>query len=216
MNLFPRLAVAALAALAAPVFAQNLVVNGSFEAGTFLPNGTASQSIAIGSTAITGWTIGSTNTLWIANGNPWSLTAADGARFLDLTDNRSTNPFSAVSQVLATNPGDAYRLTFSVGSSGAYGTPISVQATAGSTSQVFQVTSLAANLWTTMTLDFVATASTTVLTLQGFATSSNYIGLDNVSVVSQVPEAPTVLMFSLGLAGVLLARRRSGPMGLPA
>ena len=39
------------------------------------------MSLPIGSTAISGWTTVGDTLAWIGTGNPWGLTANDGARF---------------------------------------------------------------------------------------------------------------------------------------
>lgn len=61
---------------------------------------------------------------------------------------------------------------------------------------------------------FIASSSLTTVRLHG-VTGSNYIGLDNASVdfVSgpTVLEPNTLALLSLGLAGVMLARKRKAP-----
>ena len=47
-----------LAGVASPSQAANLLTNGSFENGTFVPDGNGANSLAVGSTAMTGWTVG--------------------------------------------------------------------------------------------------------------------------------------------------------------
>jgi hypothetical protein len=102
-------------ALLASASQANLLVNGSFEDGNFVNPGNATMSLPIGSTAISGWTTVGDTLAWIGTGNPWGLTANDGARFLDLTDLAAGAPFGGVTQAVATTPGASYLLSFDLG-----------------------------------------------------------------------------------------------------
>jgi len=75
------------------------------------------MSLPVGSTAITGWASVGDTLAWIGTGNPWGLSANDGARFLDLTDFAAGAPFGGVVQTVATSPGASYVLSFDLGSS---------------------------------------------------------------------------------------------------
>src|SRR5205085_1166874 len=81
------------------------------------------------------------------------------------------------------------------------GPPVSILASAGSTSQNFTVsTTSSSSTWTPFSMLFTATLPTTPITLTGSA-GFQYIGLDNVSVEglggSAVPEpGSSALMFS--------------------
>lgn len=194
----------------------NLIVNGSFEDTTnFVDNtGQDNDSLAGGSTAMTGWTITpGHNVSWIGPTNPFSLTASSGAYFLDLTDYQTGAPYGGLSQVIATTPGAHYTLTFDLGSSSIYGLPDGVTATAGSGSGVFTSTATGTNNWESETLNFVATGASTTVSFLG-ASGANYIGLDNVSVtLSAIPEAATWALMLTGFAGVGVAmRRRTNPI----
>lgn len=70
----------------------NLLDNGSFGSGTFNPASRANQKLPVGSTAIDGWTTIGDLVALVCTGNPWSLSANDGDRFLDLTDFASSVP----------------------------------------------------------------------------------------------------------------------------
>ena len=197
--------VAALIAL--PAWPQaNLVTNGSFESGVFEPPTSDTQSLPAGSTTMTGWTVLTDLAAWIGAANPFGLTAANGSMFLDLTDYQNGAPFAGVEQFISTVPGSQYTLTFALGTAQGAGLPASITATAGSTSQVFSSSAAGSNVWTTMSMAFTATSTSSVVRLQGSA-GQQYIGLDNVAVTA-VPEPPWYVLAGSGLAVMALVSRR--------
>lgn len=197
--------IAALIAL--PAWSQaNLVTNGSFESGVFAPPTNDTQSLPVGSTTMTGWTVITDLAAWIGAGNPFALTAVDGSKFLDLTEYQNGAPFAGVEQFIATVPGNAYTLTFALGTTQAAGLPASITATAGSTTQVFSSSAAGSNVWTTMTMSFTATSASSVVRLQSSA-GQQYVGLDNVAVTA-VPEPPWYVLAGSGLAVMALVSRR--------
>jgi hypothetical protein len=193
----------------------NLLTNGSFEDTTnFVNVSNDTDNLAVGSTAMTGWTVtGSESLAWIGPTNPFGLTApaSGGMYFLDLTDYNAGAPFSGVSQNIATTAGATYSLTFELGSSPAYGLQDGVTASAGSHSQIFTTTNSGSqtNLWQTESLSFTASGTSTTISIVGNS-GSNYIGLDNVGVVqTAVPLPATAYLMLSGLLGVgAMARRR--------
>jgi hypothetical protein len=207
-------AIGAAIALAAAPTAFAAVANGSFEAGGFVNEGNDTMSPGVGSTVITGWTVVNDTIAWIGPSNPFSLTATDGDFFLDLTNYQAGAPFGGVSQSITTTPGATYLLSFELGSSSRWGLPSSLTATAGSSSQTFTSTLSGLNNWEVEELSFVASGTSTLITLQG-AAGNNYIGLDAVDVAfvrgpGVVPEPATWSMMILGFSavGYLLRRRR--------
>jgi hypothetical protein len=133
-------------------------------------------------------------------------------------------PFGGVSQTIATVAGRHYRLTFDLGNNVRYvneNYDVSVTASAGDTSAYFTnpIFDHGANpveSWATETLDFVATGSSTLITLHGGPSLAEQaaIGLDNVSVVqldSGVPEPASWAMMLGGfgmVGGAMRSRRR--------
>jgi hypothetical protein len=191
----------ALVALGAafPAYAANLIINGSFESGNFVPNAQNTMVLAIGDTDIAGWTVQNASLAWIGPSNPFGLTASDGSYFLDLSGYHDSAPYGGVlqSQTIATTIGAQYRVTFDIGTDPQYDSaPVGVQVTAGSSSALFTSTPLNPNQWETFNFDFTATSTATSLSLVGQAgTDEKYVGLDNVS-FREVPEPGTLALLA--------------------
>jgi len=209
------IAAALLATLGAAECAEaNLIDNGSFESaspGSALPTGNG-VALPTGSTAMAGWTVfgGSTTDglAWLPNGDIFSVATPFGTNFLDLTGYHDEPPYFGVTQTIATTPGATYDLTFSLGvlqGSPIYAGPIGVTATADSSSQDFTNYNPAGggNIWQNFTLEFAASAASTVISIQGIE-GDQYIGLDNVAVnlSSSVPEPATWVTMLLGFAAL--------------
>ena len=172
----------------------NLLSNGSFESGNFVPDASDTMSLGVGATDMTGWTVQNAALAWIGPSNPFSLTASDGGYFLDLSGYHDNAPYGGVSlsQNIATTVGTQYRLSFDIGTSPAYDTAaVSVQVTAGVGSSTFTSIPLLVNQWESFLFDFTATSASTAISLVGqAATNEKYIGLDNVS-LTVIPEPST-------------------------
>ena len=215
MTRFPIASSALLlcSALLSSTVHANLLVNGSFEQGAFVDQGSDTMSLAAGSTVITGWTVVTDTTAWIGASNPFGLSASDGSFFLDLTNYQAGAPFAGVSQTIGTVIGATYTLSFDLGASNFWGRPDSLTASAAGTSQTFVTPTTGTNNdWYHEAMQFVATSTSTTILLQG-ATGINYIGLDNVSVeltaAAPVPEPATWALTLAGIAVVAVAKRRA-------
>jgi hypothetical protein len=199
------------------------ILNGSFEDGGFVANAAqGTMSLGLGSTTITNWTVVVDGIAWIESPNPWSLSAQHGNRFLDLTLFQAGSPFGGVTQTIATDVGSDYLLSFYLGSLTAIwgGPPVSILATAGSTTQTCtDDTTSTVSTWTLCTVPFTALLANTQITLVGSA-GFHYIGLDNVSVElvdgngSPVSEPASILLLGAGVAGLLAALRRTRAVAL--
>lgn len=221
VSAFVSIAMAAGAADAA-----NLLTNGSFEDTTgFVNQGNDTMSLFAGSTTMTGWTVAGSSShglAWIGPTNPFGLTAQDGSYFLDLTDYVTGGPFNGVSQSFGTTAGHEYQVTFYLGSSTIWGIEDGITASAAGQSKTFTSTNggSSTNLWQLETFTFLASASSTTLSLDG-ASGVQYIGLDNVAATDlgpsgAIPEPSTWTMLLVGFLGLAAAGYRVSRRGVSA
>ena len=222
-----KIAFLPLALLATGASAQ-IVSNGSFETftGTFGSDGGAQLTGA--STTLTGWTIVGGEIAVLKTPNVYSLTPSVGNNFLDLTGYTNVGFPKGVSQVLTgLTVGQTYAFSMDLGirngacvsgGNNCHG-PIQASATIGSTSQTFtEASAVAGNVWGTFGFNFVATAPSMTLTIDGISVpaGNEFIGVDNVlvtpGVVGAVPEPETYALLLGGLAAVgWFTRRRARP-----
>ncbi len=178
----------------------NLVTNGSFESGNFVPVADDTMPLGVGATDMTGWTVENASLAWIGPANPFGLSASAGSYFLDLSGYHDNAPYAGVlqSQTIATIVGTQYRLSFDIGTDPLYNTAaVSVQATAGSATGTFTSTPQNPNQWESFNFDFIATSANTSISLvgQSGSTSQAYIGLDNVNLMI-IPEPSTLTLLA--------------------
>jgi hypothetical protein len=220
-----------LALIATEAGAANLVSNGDFANidGTWTDNtGLGSNDfLTPGAVAIPGWSNvpGFANEFWVTSPNGYGLTASPGngsSFFVDLTGQANSQPFGGLEQTISTTAGVKYTLTFALGSATTWnsgpdaGSALTASATGTSllASKLFAAGApTSANEWQTETLSFTADSASTTIEFLGDSANvaSKYIGLDDVSVSSTVPEASTWAMMLVGFAGVgfLAAHRRA-------
>jgi|GEM_PF-2118509 len=198
------------------VKAQNLIVNGSFESGpAFVANTGYPDRVSLpnGSTAITGWVVGTPTS---SSGFVWwlrepSYNAEDGNLCIDLDSNENT-PFSFIKQTFATTPNQEYKVSAYFASEfngGPAVTKVSINGQVIGTSTTGSgnlITGQGFNnlIWTEETFLFTADGGlTSTLEFQDDTTASgdNPI-IDNVSVESVPDFGSTSLMFSIGLGGL--------------
>jgi hypothetical protein len=207
----PIIVVAVLTATICSQASAQLITNGSFEQGSFVPDGNHLMSLPVGSTVITGWTTINAEIIWGNNSNPFVSPASNGSMFLDLTGYHDSSPYGGVKQTVTLVTGQSYKMTFDAGvkqGSGVYAGPVTIRATAtGVASQDFTYNPPGTGtLWGTMEYDFVATAASTDISFLGITSGGGqYIGLDNVA-IAPVPEP--ICFPILFIAAPLLRLRR--------
>ncbi len=201
------MAAAGLAA-AAPASAAS-ITNGSFEVGT--NPGATFSTLAAGSGAITGWTVGGAGVDYI--GGYW--TASDGVRSVDL----SALSAGGVSQNITTVAGQKYKVTFDIAGNpdGGLGNRIMVITTNGFNPQINNFAVGAANThlnmgWESRSYTFIAgPGSVTNLAFASAEYNPYGPALDNVG-ISAVPEPTTwaLMILGFGAAGgmIRVSRRR--------
>jgi hypothetical protein len=195
-------------ALAAPF------TNGSFEDLTnFVNQGDDTESLGNGSTAMPGWTVTAPSghsIAWIGPTNPFGLTASDGGYLLDLTGYDSGGG-AGVEQSFTTVQNGQYTVTFDLGG----GNGVSIDGAVNGAHQTFSGGSLStATSWDPQVMTFIASGTTSLLSLVGSTSVNNYIGLDHVQVtfngLAATPLPGSVVMFGTGLLGLGFAGYRRG------
>ncbi len=207
---------AALFGLAAMPAWADLAQNGSFESGTTL-SGSYLELNAGDSTSIANWTVIGSGIRAIDYINGYWV-ASDGVRSLDL--NGRPGP-GGIEQVLATNPGTLYTVTFDMAGNPDGGPTIKTMdvsaigaTTVQTQSYAFDTTGATRTAmgWTPMTFAFVAENASTTLRFMStvvYPGDPSNVGwgpaLDNVSVVP-VPGAVLLGLLGLSAAGVKLRK----------
>lgn len=216
LNSVPRIVVSLVVLSVGAYSNANLLTNGSFESHTYTFGGDGGVDLGPGNTGITGWSVVTNDVAPISSANTFGIAPEDGAVSLDLQSYNDSSPYGGVSQSISTVLGATYDLSFYIGVQNDVGYsvgPASVMATAGATSGTFTNTATASgNQWQLFSMSFVATATSTPITLQGtFTGGGAYIGLDNVDVeVHPTPEPASFVGCAVSLAFLRRRRARQG------
>lgn len=182
-------------------------MNGSFETSSTAPG--TFTTLAGGSTAINGWTVGGSSIDYI--GSYW--TAQNGSRSIDLAG----SGIGSISQIFDTIAGQAYNVSFFVSRNPEGGvTPRTGFVDVGGAQTLVTYSNAASTLsnmlWEQRTFGFTATGASTTLRFSADpATSNGFFGLalDNVA-VSAVPEPATwaMMLFGFMLVGGAMRSRK--------
>jgi choice-of-anchor C domain-containing protein len=193
--------IVSLAILSASSARANLIMNGSFELG--IPE---QNSVPVGSTGITGWTV--TRDQIDLVGSYWS--ASDGVRSLDLN---GTPGVGGIAQSFSTVPGHIYDVQFDQAANPSLGGRISTMAvTAAGQTANFSFDDTGDTFtdmgWVRRDWEFNAVDSSTTLEFYSLDTSNPNYGpaLDHVVVTDAVPEPSSLAL--LGIGGITLLRCR--------
>jgi hypothetical protein len=204
--------------------AASLIINGSFEQGSFTGGSfgypLAQQIIGPDSTTLPGWTV-TGELAWIASGQA-GITVSNGTYALDLTgfcDLSCGTPYGGVQQTVLTTPGTTYTLSFLAGNYPFNTLQPTIVVNIGGNPYSFTLpsTTSASGVWDSETITFIATTASTLISFTGVYSvgaegSTNYLGLDNVSLSdppSPVPLPAALPLFATGLVGLgLLGWRR--------
>jgi hypothetical protein len=181
--------------------AANLVINGDF-----------STAGCVGSTTVPGWTINGTYDTAMCQSGSGSLGAGNPGAWVEL--NSAPGVPVSISQVITgLTVGASYTLSFDIRNG--YGfmgsaSPVAGVSINGATDLLPLSTSMA---WTTNTYTFVASSSTTTLSLLSQQNGSDVdAGFDNISLtpsaVSITPEPSTLLMLGAGFGLIAIRRLR--------
>ncbi len=206
----------------ATAYASPILVNGSFETTSGIPN---NGELLAGSTAITGWTVTGTslsNDVIDYLDPPWDV--SDGIHAIDLDGRNALG--GGIYQAFATAVGETYAVSFDL-SGNPDGGPLvkQVRVAVGGFTQDYQFDSsgqsVAALNWQPIAFSFLAVNATTTLSFTSLTPTPNSYGplIDNVAVneapkdLTPVPEPGTLALFGTGALGLLgRARRRRRPV----
>src|SRR5438552_4854350 len=187
-------AAAALRSYAAPF------QNGSFESPALTPG--ASVKLPAGSTtALTGWTVGTTGLVSFANGPALGVSPVNGVQHIGFNGG-NTPPGGSIAQSFSTLVGQSYKVGFYVGRIGSGSGTMSMHAEVkSSTGELLgSLTGTAPNspgYGEAQTFTFTAVTETSTLTFDDASTATASVDmlLDNVSVVLT---SPAVTAFTNG------------------
>jgi hypothetical protein len=151
------------------------------------------MALPSGSTAIPGWTVVGDQITWLLSGSQSFGSTPFGSLFLDLTGTHDNSSYGGVAQTITTTPALTYTVSVSVGvnQNDPFGIGSkSILVTAGTSSKSFTFTPSGTGMqWSNFYFSFIATSSSTPLSIVGTSSGSGNQSLffDNVSVLAGSP-----------------------------
>lgn len=200
------------------------ILNGSFELpGTVGNAGPGREQYLAGSVDLTNWSVMGDGDILLhkapdIGAGPSFNFAEEGDFYLDLSGSYHNSAHATVSQDFDTIPLATFQLSFYIGSSSQQppAATINVQLTGAATLLNTTLTPFAASTninWSLRTYSFVADSTSTRLSFLDVSTNDdNTSFVDNVSVVSSVPEPSSLMLLAAGalsLGGFGVRRRRA-------
>ena len=209
-----RLTLIAVAALAFPACAQNMIINGSFESNTAGGSMSNMTNAVFNVTVNNATAFGSANEIDLYQGNPWGLPPVQGQWKLAI-HHSSTGAVDAFSFDL-NNPivsGTTYNLDFWAHAENSFdpgNQPIEIGISSSANTfgtLVYTSGVLTTASWTNYVTNFVAPVNASYLTVRNTTGTPTWAHIDDFS-LTRVP-APGSLAL-LGMGGLVSFRRRRG------
>lgn len=196
-------AVGLAALLISPVASANLLVNGGFEQSPALNQAGGGWGY-FDPSQVTGWE-SEDNNIEIWNSGFNGVAAHEGNQFAELNAHPETGNAFTLFQDIVTSIGTSYELSFAYR---ARSGQESFNVAAGNLNE--NVSNTNTTSWTIYTAMFTASSELTRLMFTSIDPETETLGnfLDEVAVVSKVPEPGTLALLGLGLAALSLTRRR--------
>ncbi len=209
--------------LATPALAQNLVVNGSFEADPCTtPHGVPGERLGLSGSDMSGWYIPSTDGTY-----PWCLQntnqylagpAADGNQWLVLGRANTGTHYTIQQTLSGLTSGGVYNLGFSIASENGCCSLAEVSFLSGSSTPFQMFTApTSGEFWTQWgaeSMNFVASSPSVTFQFRDLSTDGfgQDLGLDAVSVEgltsTSTPEPASLALLATGLFGLVPIMRR--------